>query len=170
MQIRDFTTRRLSVTSWRSVLQSPQKRAALEQKLAVILTPNVLTPLPEPLWLPRGQGQIAEWVSARAAESDVYSVTDFGSGVLLGLLILAPGDAKTVHLGYMLAEAAWGSGYATEVVGGLLHALPEQQGITVVAGVEPRNPASSAVLLKSGFELSEDLSTPDIRFYTYEIV
>lgn len=166
MRIQNFTTSRLSITSWRTIVQGPKQRAALEQDLALILTPNVLAPLPEPLRLPRGAGQIADWVRAREAESDVYSVTHLGTGVLLGLLILAHDGPQNVHLGYMLADAAWGRGYATEVVWGLLEATPKGQGIVYVAGVGVANPASSSVLLKTGFVLSPQMSSLDTRVYT----
>lgn len=169
MRIQNFTTSRLSITSWQSILLGPQQRVTLEQDLALILTPNVLAPLPEPLRLPRGESQIAEWVQAREAESDVYSVTDLGTGVLLGLLILAHDGAHSVHLGYMLADAAWGRGYATEVIRGLSETTPAGQGITYVAGVDVTNPASSGVLLKTGFALSTEMSTLDTRFYTHVV-
>lgn len=169
MQIQDFTTRRLDVRSWRSLLQSAAQRAALEQDLALILTPNVLAPLPEPLQMPRGATQISDWVRAREAESDVYSVADLGTGLLLGLLILAHNGTKNVHLGYMLADAAWGKGYATEVVSGLIEAAPAGQGLSFVAGVDVTNPASISVLLKAGFKLSQETSTPQTRFYIRDV-
>ena len=169
MLIEDFTTQRLGVTAWRTILQCSEQRTALEQDLALILTPNVLAPLPEPLQMPRGTSQIAAWIQAREAESDVFSVSDLNSGLLLGLLILAHDDAQTVHLGYMLADAAWGRGYATEVIRGLLRATPEGQGVTFVAGVNFDNPASYGVLLKCGFAISQELSAPGTRFYTYTV-
>ncbi len=165
MQIQDFTTQRLDVRSWRTVLQSAARRAALEQDLALILTPNVLAPLPAPLHMPRGTSQISDWVRAREAESDVYSVSDLRTGLLLGLLILAQDGTKNIHLGYMLADAAWGKGYATEVVSGLIEAAPQGQGLCFVAGVDVSNPASISVLLKAGFEVSQETSTPQTRYY-----
>lgn len=170
MLIPNFTTRRLRVVGWHSLLADADSRAALEQDLAHVLTPNVLAPLPERLHLPRGAGQIAAWVRAREAESDVFSVLDIATGVLLGLLILAFEDEpKTVHLGYMLADPVWGRGYATELIRGLLTVLPQGQGITVLAGVGFDNPASSGVLFKCGFDVVAALSTPQTRFYSYVV-
>mmetsp|Transcript_18489 Transcript_18489/g.30188 ORF Transcript_18489/g.30188 Transcript_18489/m.30188 type:complete len:171 (+) Transcript_18489:894-1406(+) len=170
MLIPDFTTRRLRVTAWRNILADPDQRAVLEQDLAHILTPNVLAPLPAPLQLPEGPRHISDWVRAREAESDVFSVLDAMTGVLVGLLILAEEDETTLHLGYMLADPVWGRGYATEVIRGLLEAIPKGQGITVLAGVDFANPASSGVLFKCGFEIVDDLSTPQTRFYSLLVV
>ncbi|WP_420012892.1 GNAT family N-acetyltransferase [Tateyamaria sp.] len=138
--------------------------------MAYVLTPNVLAPLPEPLHLPHGTGHIADWVRARAEESDVFSVLEAASGVLVGLLIIASEEDGTLHLGYMLADPVWGRGYATEVIRGLLTAIPPGHNITVLAGVEFDHPASSGVLFKCGFEVVDRLSTPQTRFYSYIVL
>jgi ribosomal-protein-alanine N-acetyltransferase len=70
-----------------------------------------------------------------------------------------------VHLGYLLAEEAWGKGYGTEIVSGLAKAYERQSPILLVAGVDIGNPASARVLEKAGFQRSEARSTPDVDMY-----
>jgi hypothetical protein len=81
-----FSTRRLAVRDWRPELASASGRRLIEDSLRAILTERVLEHLPEPLHLRtvelkegvdgQPQSPIAEWVSARAAESDVMLVED----------------------------------------------------------------------------------------------
>lgn len=75
------------------------------------------------------------------------------SDELVGDLYLGPamGDARQATLGYTLARAHHGRGYATEAARGLLgFALGELALHRVVATVDPRNLASVAVLERLG--------------------
>lgn len=151
-----FETDRLRVENWNGALGKGDARAALLAALADLLTPAVTKYLPEPMRLAEGAGAIEAWAVARDAESDVFTVRDRKTQTLLGLLILgadrdATGDL-TIRLGFLLAESAWGQGYATELVRGLVawcesQELPGQ----LLGGVEPDNAASAAVLTKAGF-------------------
>ena len=74
-----------------------------------------------------------------------------GQGV--GVLLLSEGlgdDQGQVAVGYLLAESAWGQGFASEVMLGLA-AWARDQGLTLFAGVSTDNPASVRVLEKAGF-------------------
>jgi len=151
-----FETDRLRVENWTAALARDPGRAALMAALAALLTPTVTNYLPEPMRLAGGPGAIEAWVSARNGESDVFTVRDRKTQTLLGLLILgadrdAAGDL-TIRLGFLLAESAWGQGYATELVHGLV-GWCEKQGLAgeLLGGVEPENKASAAVLIKAGF-------------------
>ena len=132
--------------------------------LSALLTPAVTEFLPEPMRFAGGPNEIESWVSARNEESDVFSVRDRTTQAFLGLLILGPSrdatGALTVRLGFLLAEKAWGQGYATELVKGLV-GWCEKQAVPVqlLGGVEAGNAASAAVLIKAGFTRAADMST-----------
>lgn len=69
----------------------------------------------------------------------------------IGVHRTAEGDVATI--GYTLARAAQGQGYATEAVGAMI-ALLEAEGVRRVdAATDPDNVASSRLLLRLGFEL-----------------
>ncbi len=144
-----FETGRLDVRQWDTAISEAGRRAALADELRAILTKPVLAHLPPALQDARAD--IDGWITARAAESDVFLVRG-ADETLIGLLILARmGAGEPIHIGYLLAEAAWGHGYATELVQGLVHALATQAPPDLYAGVDAANPASTRVLEKVGF-------------------
>lgn len=103
------------------------------------------------------------WITARAAESEVMMARDQATDSLLGLLILAEFTEfevlTTVHLGYLSSENAWGNGYATELISGLIKWYKdESQSVQLLGCVETNNVASAKVLQKNGFKLAEELS------------
>ena len=89
----------------------------------------------------------------------MFLVESKADGQLLGFFMFYPGDATLhsgeVRLGYVFAEAAWGHGYATELVWGFVSECRER-GVTaeLVAGVTEANTASRKVLDKAGFQQS----------------
>ena len=164
MRLDAFQTERLNVQNWTSQLADPAQRAALVKALTAILTPNVLRHLPEPLHLPKGGMAVNDWITDRAAESDVMTLVDKTDGAVLGLLILAvfpeAAGGSTMHLGYLLGEQAWGKGYASELIKGLILCLQNQkEPIELLGGVERENPASAKVLVKNGFEIAPEFAT-----------
>lgn len=170
MHIADFETDRLFVRSWTPRLADGKLRTALEQSLGQVLTENVLRPLPEPLQL---HGAIATWVDERAAESDVRLVLDKADDALLGLLILAHVNPEEtppdVHIGYLFAEHAWGQGYASELVSGLVASAKAKSPSRLLGGVATSNPASARVLLKAGFERDQALSTAETDMFLCDL-
>lgn len=156
--IRDFDTGRLDVCGWSGSLGDPQRRAALIRELAPLLEPEVLKDLPPPMQTDNTPEARDAWIDARAGEADVRLVRSKETGDLIGLLILAAGDATggvpTVHLGYLLAPSAWGRGFATELLAGLLGAAREAAPLRFLGGVARTNPASRRVLEKTGFSLA----------------
>ena len=160
---RGFSTQRLRVECWTGCLAESRKFQSLVKALQPILTPNVLYHLPDPLQLPPGQVSVAAWIRARQAESDVYLIRDMSSRALLGLLILAemeaPGGPTTLHLGYLFGETAWGKGFASEMLRGLVAWRGGRDGpVRLIAGVGKANPASARVLEKAGFLRDPQLS------------
>lgn len=156
-----FTTDRLTVRPWAPALADPASTPALQARLARILTPDVLEHLPPDFAPDTGPGAMSRWLTARAAIAEVSLVeTD---GTLIGLLFLFRPDCDhPLHLGYLLAQSAWGKGYATELLQGLVRHLRQDGPFALVAGVTMANTASARVLLKIGFEEIE----PDAETHT----
>jgi RimJ/RimL family protein N-acetyltransferase len=165
-----FSTERLRVENWNGAPRDGGGRAALLAALADLLSPPVTKHLPEPMRLAEGPGAVEAWVAARDAESDVFCVCDRKTQALLGLLILGADQdaagALTIRLGFLLAESAWGQGYATELVHGLV-AWCKNQALTgqLLGGVETENAASAAVLTKAGFTRDAALSTGEADLF-----
>lgn len=75
-------------------------------------------------------------------------------GDLIGDLYVAwDADGDTATIGYTLASAHHGRGYATEAVGALVDCLFADGITTVRASVDPANDASIGVLRRVGFRL-----------------
>jgi [ribosomal protein S5]-alanine N-acetyltransferase len=110
---------------------------------------------------------MAETVRALRVYADIlaahgYSflaVVERESGALVGDAGLNPlgGRGPDVELGYTVARAAWGKGYATEAARALVeHAFTALGVPRVVAQVEPANAASRHVLEKLGMTAREE--------------
>lgn len=153
-----FETQRLKINPWRGELSQPKFRGQLKK----ILSTKVTTHLPPAL---QDVTDIDKWIDERNAESNVFSVTE--SGVCIGLLILAESEKGQVHLGYLFDEAAWGKGFASELLTGLVAATPEKT--TLLGGVSLENPASARVLEKAGFVIDNTLSSAEHVIYTKTI-
>ena len=170
-----FNTARLTVESWRPLLASPSSREVLIEELTPMLTRNVMQHLPELLHVDQERDAIVQWISDRNAESEVLAVRDQKHSTLLGLLILAemPEDdgSCSLHLGYFLSEDAWGKGYATELVSGLVEYLKYRRDVArIQGGVGVGNKASARVLEKVGFAKSDRLSTGDTEIFVREVL
>ncbi|KMW56297.1 Ferrichrome-binding protein [Candidatus Rhodobacter oscarellae] len=118
-----------------------------------MVTPAVTAHLPEDLVV-TGAAEPAAWLARLAERSTVCTVRD--PDALVGFLTLGAGSETELMLGYLFAEHAWGRGYASELVAGLLaHLRAKDWRGKVTGGVVAKNPASAKVLLKSGFERAE---------------
>lgn len=156
--IADFETDRMRVARWDDLIVHGRTRANFATCLADMLTPPVLAHLPPSLHMRDPHSEISGWVDALAAQSAVYTVHVKETTTLVGLLIIAaptPQD-QTLHLGYLLAESAWGRGYATELLRGLVLVNDAGPRCQLRAGVARSNATSAQVLRKAGF-----VSTPD---------
>ncbi|MFV2051905.1 GNAT family N-acetyltransferase [Aliiroseovarius sp. YM-037] len=170
MPINDFETERLSVRHWSSSLKDDVKRRDLLAALENMLTPKILKELPPSMQVDDTPTAVSEWVDARAEESDVYVVSVTPKGDLCGLLILVKelesAAVPTIHMGYLFAEQAWGNGYATEVIEGVLQAASDAAPLCFVGGVTKENGASAHILRKLGFALQPELSTGDTDIFS----
>ena len=151
----NFQTDRLKVENWTPHLRDEVRRSALETRLSEILTPAVLRHLPPTLQRHNAE-PIHAWVQAREDEAEIHLIETRADENVIGLLILAHrgGTPPDIHIGYLFAEEAWGHGYATELVVGLVQATPAPA--RLLAGVEANNPASARVLEKAGFSRNAD--------------
>ena len=151
-----FDTERLRVAPRAAQLGDPAKRAALEAALPPLLREPVLRHLPAGL---QDTADLSAWIATRHANSTVLTAHQ-GNG--LAALLFVREDPPRYHIGYMLPQSHWGKGLASELLRGLLAALPHPA--TVSAGVDNANKASARVLLKCGFH--ERASTaPDTRSF-----
>ncbi|SDE07974.1 GNAT family N-acetyltransferase [Kordiimonas lacus] len=170
-----FETDRLTVTHWRADLADPEARRALELTLPGILAPETTAFLPPHMQL-GAAAEAATWIDARAAESDVCLVKTHDD-MLLGLLILFVADEDermVVRIGYLLDQAQWGKGYASELLAGLVDWCRGQvqsggKPMELIGGVEADNGASIRVLEKAGFALEGDTSTDTNRYYHLQV-
>lgn len=168
----DFETERLCVSHWGTLLRDPTRRAWLEACLADLLTPEVLKDLPPSMQLGTADHAIADWITERADESDVYLVRAGNRDDVLGLLVLVSFEgagATHVHLGYLLAQNAWGRGYASELVQGLVVTAQNGPPCVLIGGVALDNPASARVLIKAGFARDAAQSLEDTDVFTLRI-
>ena len=162
MPLRDcsFETERLLVREWHSLPPGDWRPKELEQVVAGLLTDAVTCSLP-PSW----QGsytsdRASTWIRERDEEGTTLLVVDKLTKKPVGLMILSdPGAEESragidVRIGYLLSEASWGRGVASELVKGFVNWARAQPFISTVAGgVSADNPASRRVLEKTGFHL-----------------
>jgi RimJ/RimL family protein N-acetyltransferase len=139
-----------------------------------VLAPAVLHHLPTPMQPTEADDRILQWLVARLAESEFYLVRCAQTSTLLGLMVLAEQTEQygpdIVRVGYMLAQDAWGRGYATELVNGLVSALRGGgQPVRLLAGVGKDNTPSMRVLVKAGFAIDSDLSDNRTRVFSLAV-
>lgn len=163
-----FSTDRLVVDEWHR--QAARFHLNLVGVVGNLLTAATTVALP-PDWRGDFDAQRAErWVEARDTESPTLLAMELDTGMIVGLLILSEtaGEFRSrgvdMRLGYVIAESAWGRGFATELVAGLVKWSQSEPSIgTISAGVAPTNKASVRVLRKNGFVLSA--TTDGEHFY-----
>ena len=97
---------------------------------------------------------------AEGRDEDVWIMdgSESGLGELLGVVSLKRLDRDQSEIGYWVAPALWNSGIASEAVGALLAANP-QDNKTIFAKVFQDNPGSARVLTNAGFEYLGDAET-----------
>lgn len=151
-----YTTHRLTVGPWHRVGQ--QLGLDLNTTVSELLTPAVTAHLP-PAWAgPFHPEQVTHWLAERDAEGTMLLVVDTSSESAVGFVTLFEDeeDGGELRLGYVLGEATWGRGLASELVAGLIVWLREHTDLeAVIGGVDVDNPASARVLTKNGFQPSE---------------
>ena len=130
-------------------------RRNLATQLPDLLTPDVIAHLPP--FFDLTDQNIDQWIDARDAESDIYLIREAGTDTIIRLMFLTLPFNNNIHLGYLLGQAAWGQGYASELLAGLMLHVPKT-GFRLLGGVGRENPASAHMLRKTGFQLLPELS------------
>lgn len=114
--------------------------------------------IPHPLPPGVAESFIARSLAANRRE-DVWAMdgTAAGLGELVGVISLArmEGAPRKSEIGYWVAPVMWHTGLASEAVGALLDANP-QQSETIFAEVFQDNPFSARILTNAGFEYLGD--------------
>lgn len=109
-----------------------------------------------PYPLERAEAMLAELSAMDAPVSDTWwmlTITDPEDTEVLGDVAIHPTfDGRSVEIGYTLAPAAWGKGYASEAVAALVDRLWSDDRVTrISAMLHPDNTASERVLERNGF-------------------
>ena len=153
-----FDTDRLLVREWHLVSRGDWDRQDLPALVVELMTEPVTRSLPAP-W--QGEYTLARatgWIADRDSEGATLIIIERSTNQAVGLIILFESslesgtDGVDVRLGYLLAESAWGKGYASEASEGFVSWCRNKAAIRLVAGgVDPDNLASARVLEKNGF-------------------
>ena len=157
-----FETERLSVAHWADTISVPVARRNLATQLPDLLTPDVIAHLPP--FFDLTDQNIDQWIDARDAESDIYLIRETGTDAIIGLMFLTTPFNNDIHLGYLLGQSAWGQGYASELLAGLMLHVPKT-GFRLLGGVGRENPASAHVLRKTGFDVVPELSDTETEMF-----
>ncbi len=152
----NIRTPRLLLKEWHSFGSTERAKSDLTGVVISILTEPVTRSLP-PAWQgDYSTNRAADWIHERDSEGTTLLAISAETSQPVGLMILyeiediETGD-EDIRLGYLLAESAWGSGMATEMVSGFLDWCRSQDFHgTITAGVERDNQASRRVLEKNG--------------------
>ena len=160
-----FTTERLVVEPWNDELSLDEL-----EELAGILDSEATAFLPDNLQYRDGETNIAEWAATFSSGTNKVSSVRLDSDLVGLLLLMNPSGSRDDlhHLGYIFGKKYWGRGLATELLAGLVQQLTDDgYNGELHAGVAKRNPASTKVLQKVGFEphVPNDGSKPDIEWY-----
>jgi RimJ/RimL family protein N-acetyltransferase len=87
----------------------------------------------------------------------------------MGFLFVHEQSEGIVHIGYLLGEAYWRQGYASELLSGFIDWAKQYTPYRcLVAGLDEDNQASKRLLVKLGFSLQAS-SEANTQIYHYNI-
>ncbi len=166
----NFSTARLAVRDLNDLAGDTAAREALDAALPVILTEPVLRHLPPDLQHGGEDFDPQSWIATLTSRNDVGVVTEAGGSAPVGFLTAReerpPGRRPHVWIGYLFAEHAWGKGYATELVQGVVDTWHDTDAPDLRAGVAIENAVSMHVLRKAGFVADPESSGDDWTVFT----
>lgn len=151
-----FSTNRLA--AYNCMSKFTDNRRLLATKALEILTPAVVQSLPADWQNITTPTQAIKWIQDRVNECLLLSIQLKDSNEIIGFMFIhqsqSKQDAASLQIGYLIGEAHWGRGYASEILVGLVDYYRAKSNIDVLfAGVESDNLASIKVLQKCGFVL-----------------
>lgn len=151
-----FLTPRLLVKEWHSLTPDEWMEQDLADVVTHMLTDRVTQSLPTDWKGAYTLERARKWISERDSEGTTLLVVTRATGVPAGLVILFEtvydsNDGVELRLGYLLAEAVWGGGVASELIRGFVGWCERNNVASIVGGVERGNVASRRVLEKNGF-------------------
>ena len=154
-----FNTPRLATIEANSELEALDLDA-IYSSIIKILTPEVVPQLPPYFSDITSRESAQTWFERMLDESLLFLVYQTELQQLIGFsfIYLEQTDEgkKNAHLGYLLAQAFWGKGFASELVSHLIaHIQTRDLADTLIAGVDESNLASIALLKKLGFNQGE---------------
>ncbi|GLX83712.1 GNAT family N-acetyltransferase [Thalassotalea eurytherma] len=143
-----YQTSRLQISERLTSKQTPEFLASIVD----ILTPNVVENLPPYFQNVNSISAAQHWLAHINSDCRLLVVKLTGTNSPIGFVFISSENTNKTHVGYLLSEAYWGYGYATEILQGLLEFIrSEGQIMNLVAGVAPDNVASIKLLHKLGF-------------------
>ncbi|AJR06763.1 N-acetyltransferase [Photobacterium gaetbulicola] len=152
----NFSTERLSVKTLDRTMPG------IQDEIMTMFTEPVSRHLPPSCQNFRTAEDVANWLEGMARTGSVLRLTLQQQAV--GYLFVFPEPEDCYRLGYVLDEAQWGKGLATEAMLGLVNYLSAyEHAACFIAGVEPDNTGSVNVLKKLGFSYS--YSEQDVDYY-----
>lgn len=163
-----YTTTRLSIFEITSATQQTELSAFLT-RVPELLTPAVTENLPPYFHDIKTPNDTQQWFDRMIAESRLFVVKHNDSNSMIGLLFASTEDEQDVHIGYLLEEAYWGQGLASELLKGFIErAAQSENWTTLIGGVDRHNQASSRLLTKLGFVPCPS-EKEDVVFYEYSL-
>ncbi len=148
-----FTTQRLKVVEVDAHISSDE-RAQLLADVPQILTPTVVAALPPYFHGVNSFAAAEVWLEQMLAQSRLLRVQSV-DGEVIGFLFIYVAPDNVAHIGYVLAQASWGKGLATELLQGLMIEARKTPWHKLVGGVDQGNLASVKLLKKLGFVAQE---------------
>ena len=164
-----FNSARLRILEARSTLDALDSES-LYTRTIQILSPSVVSQLPPYFSGIKTEKLAQAWFDRMLKESRLFLVYQTDKQQLIGFSFLFLDESNTkrkeAHLGYLLAEEAWGQGFASELVTALIeHCQQNNIADRLIAGVDATNLASIALLKKVGFRPAENNGTNTLTFH-----
>ncbi|MFO6424096.1 GNAT family N-acetyltransferase [Motilimonas sp. KMU-193] len=157
-----FITPRLKVVEVDAEITGDQ-RAQLLESVINTLTPTVVTALPHYFHGVNTLAAAEVWLERMLAQSRLLLVKSV-SGDVIGFLFIHVAPDNVAHIGYLLAQACWGQGLATELLKGFMMEASKTPWSKLVGGVDQGNLASANLLKKLGFVEQETDESGVIMF------
>ncbi|QYJ76888.1 GNAT family N-acetyltransferase [Shewanella sp. FJAT-52076] len=162
-----FETQRLSVVEIVDGVALSEHSDLLE-RVPAMLTPAVVEHLPPYFHGVNSRGAADMWLERMLRESRLLQVKS-KTHEIMGFLFIYVENEHHAHIGYLLAQAYWGKGLATELLQGFIGAAANTESwLTLVGGVDQAYTASTKLLEKLGFTAQKQDGNSPV-FYEYRL-